>query len=321
MTAENNNPWPGPEGMIPVTSGRVDDSNLITRRYLDQILVEMRTIDSTMPDLTTKIFNKLFSTPLMMPAFSHLNKVLKDGRKPMNEYAEVAKELRMLNWVGMESDEDYADIVSCGVPTVRIIKPFEDHDLILKQIEFAQDHGARAVGIDIDHVPGKDGQYDAPDGMPLGPVTFDDLKQYVKFAKIPFVAKGVLSVQDAVKCRNAGCRAIVVSHHHGRMPYAVPPVAMLPAIRRVVNSSMLSNMKIFCDCHIDSGYDAYKALAMGADAVAPGRSILAPLLKAGKEGLKAKLLQMNNELKEMMLYTGIKNTHSFDSSVLHRTEL
>lgn len=115
-TLESNSPWPGPKGMIPVTSGRPDDANVITRRYLDQILVEMRAIDATMPELTTEIFGRQYSTPLMMPAFSHLNKVLKEGRKPMNEYAEVAKEMNMLNWVGMESDEDYADIVSAVHP-------------------------------------------------------------------------------------------------------------------------------------------------------------------------------------------------------------
>lgn len=30
-------PWPGPEGMIPVTSGRADDANVHTRNYLDHI--------------------------------------------------------------------------------------------------------------------------------------------------------------------------------------------------------------------------------------------------------------------------------------------
>lgn len=318
MTEENKVTWPGPKGMIPVTSGRPDDANIITRHYLDQILVEMRAIDSTMPDLTTEIFGQKYSSPLMMPAFSHLNKVLKDGRKPMNEYSEVAKEMNMLNWVGMESDEDYADIVSSGVPTVRIIKPFRDHDLILEQIAFAESHGAVAVGIDIDHVPGKDGQYDAPDGMPLAPVMLEDLKRYVATAHVPFVAKGVLSVSDALKCREAGCKAVLVSHHHGRLPYAIPPVAMLPAIKEVLKGS---GMQIFCDCHIDSGYDAYKALAMGAVAVAPGRSILTPLLKLGKDGLRDKLNSMNNELKKMMLYTGVKDTTSFDPTVLHRTSI
>ncbi len=314
MNNEKNSPWPGPAGMIPVTSGRADDANVHTRNYLDNILVEMRAIDAVMPDLKTKIFEREYALPLMMPAFSHLNKVGKDGRKPMNEYAQVAKELNLLNFVGMEPDEEYADIVSCGADTVRIIKPFADHATIFEQIAFAKEQGAVAVGVDIDHVPGKDGQYDKPDGIPLGPVMLDDLKKYVEAAGIPFVAKGVLSVQDALKCREAGVSAVLVSHHHGRIPFGVPPAFMLPKIKEAL---MGSGIAIYCDCHIDSGYDAYKALALGADAVAPGRSILAPLLKEGKEGVIRKIKEMQNELIELMLYTGVSDTSSFDPSVLH----
>ena len=92
---------------------------------------------------------------------------------------------------------------------MRIIKPFADHNIILDEIRFAIKHGAIAVGVDIDHVPGTDGKYDVVDGIPLGPVTLSDLKEYVKAAgNIPFVAKGVLSVQDALKCKDAGCAAI-----------------------------------------------------------------------------------------------------------------
>lgn len=314
MENKKNNPWPGPEGLIPVTSGKSDDANVINRRYLDSLLVEMRVIDSVKPCLTTRIFGREFSSPIMMPAFSHLNKVGKNGRKPMEEYALAAKELGLLNWVGMEPDGEYAGIAAVDAPTVRIIKPFADHDIILEQIDFAVKHGAIAVGIDIDHIANKDGGYDVVDGHSLGPVMLADLKDYVKAARVPFVAKGVLSVNDALKARDAGCRAVLVSHHHGRIPFGIPPTAVLPRIKDALQGS---GMMIFCDCGIDTGYDAYKALALGADAVAVGRGILAPLLKEGTEGVVRKIRQMNEQLSELMLYTGIKDTDSFDSSIIH----
>lgn len=314
MENKKNSPWPGPDGLIPVTSGKADDANVINRRYLDSLLIEMRVIDSVKPSLTTRIFGREFSSPIMMPAFSHLNKVGKNGRKPMEEYALAAKQMRLLNWVGMEPDGEYADIAAVDAPTVRIIKPFADHDIILEQIDFAVKHGAIAVGIDIDHIANKDGGYDVVDGHPLGPVMLADLKDYVKAARVPFVAKGVLSVNDALKARDAGCRAVLVSHHHGRIPFGIPPTAVLPRIKDALQGS---GMMIFCDCGIDTGYDAYKALALGADAVAVGRGILAPLLKEGTEGVVRKIRQMNEQLSELMLYTGIKDTASFDSSIIH----
>ena len=315
MNDNVQSPWPGPAGLIPVTSGRADDANVFNRSYLDAIHVEMRVIDAVEPSLKTTIFGEEFASPIMMPAFSHLNKVGKDGRKPMQEYARAAKELNTLNWVGMEPDEEYAEIAAEGARTVRIIKPFADHSIILNQIRFAIEQGTIAVGVDIDHVPGTDGKYDVVDGIPLGPVMLSDLKAFVKAAgTVPFVAKGVLSVQDAVKCKEAGCQAIIVSHHHGRIPFGIAPLMVLPRIKEALKGS---GMSIFVDCGIDTGYDAYKALALGADAVAVGRGILKPLLQQGSTGVKEKIQKMNEQLSELMMYTCVKDTRSFDASVLY----
>lgn len=314
MNEEMKSPWPGPKGLIPVTSGRAEDANVYNRQYLDSIHVEMRVIDAVEPNLETTIWNETFASPIMMPAFSHLNKVGKDGIKPMVEYAKAAKQLNVLNWVGMEPDDEFLEILQVGAKTVRIIKPFANQQMILDQIAFAQDNGAFAVGIDIDHVVGDDGKYDVVDGYPMGPVTQKDLEEYVKMSKVPFVAKGVLSVQDALKAKEAGCAGIVVSHHHGRIPFGMPPVAMLERIQEAVGKDMV----IFCDCGMDDGYDAYKALALGANAVSVGRGILAPLLKDGCEGVVNKVNRMNEQLSQLMMYTSIKDTKSFDASVLYK---
>ncbi len=188
----------------------------------------------------------------------------------MQEKAKAAKDLHVLNWIGMESDQEYGEIVEAGEisENIRIIRPFADHDRILKEIKFAEEHDALAVGIDIDHVPGSNGKYDVVDGIPLGPITEEDLKQYAASTELPFIAKGVLSVKGAMKAADAGC-------------------------------------------------DAYKALAIGADGVLIGRGILPELLKDGTQGVENKVKQMNEQLSQLMLYTGIKDTNSFDPTVLH----
>ncbi len=58
----------------------------------------------------------------------------------------------------------------------------------------------------------------------------EDLQNYVKATGLPFVVKGIMSVQDALACQRAGVAGIVVSHHHGRMPFAIPPMMILPEI-------------------------------------------------------------------------------------------
>lgn len=78
------------------------------------------------------------------------------------------------------------------------------------------------------------------------------------------------------------------------------------------------DLQYFVDCGIDTGYDAYKAMALGANAVAVGRGILAPLLKEGKDGVVKKVRKMNEQnLSEMMMYTSVADTQSFTSSVIH----
>ncbi len=311
-------PWPGPKGMIPEPVQNAADANLATRRYLDAILIRERLIGATEADLTLSLFGKTFSSPIMTPAFSHLNEALKKtdpDRRPMREYARAAADLNLVNFVGMESDETMEGIFATGASTIRIIKPFADHDRILEQIRYSKEHGAFGVGIDIDHVFGTDGSYDVVDGFQMGPVTEEDLKAYVQAAApLPFLAKGVLGYEDALLCRQAGCAGIVVSHHHGRMPFAAPPLVVLPEILRALGKAR--TMKVLVDCSIDDGRDAFKALALGADAVSVGRGILRPLLSGGTPAVEEKITQMNGELKQLMGYTGIRNLAAMTPDVL-----
>lgn len=305
--------WPGPEGLIPALPKDASNASWHTRHFLDEILIEERIIGTHTADISMMLWGRKFTSPIMMPAFSHLNKAGLDHR-PMEEYAQAAKDLGLVNWVGMESDADYADIAAVGADTIRIIKPFADHEKIRRQMAFAVKHQAFAVGIDIDHSIGNDGNVDVVDGEKMGTLTDQDMEGFAETAHelgVPFVAKGVLSIKDAAICEKAGVDAIVVSHHHGRLPFAVPPAMILPDIRKVSGK-----MKIFADCSVDDGRDAYKLMALGADAVSTGRAILPGLLKNGTPAVREKLQQMNRQLKELMGYTGVATLGAFDPTVL-----
>ena len=66
------------------------DVNQITRDYLDEILIEERLVDSTLPDIHTDIFGHRFDTPIMTPAFSHLKSFGEGRENGMIEYARAA---------------------------------------------------------------------------------------------------------------------------------------------------------------------------------------------------------------------------------------
>jgi len=97
------------------------------------------------------------------------------------------------------------------------------------------------------------------------------------------------------------------------MPYAVPPLMLLPEIVDAV----AARMKIFVDCGIESGADAFKCLAMGADAVSVGRAMMDPLHEQGAEGVVAKVAEMTGELVGFMARTGMSDLEHMDASVLY----
>ena len=76
-------------------------------------------------------------------------------------------------------------------------------------------------------------------------------------------------------------------------------------------------MKIFVDCGITSGFDAYKCLALGADAVSVGRHLM-PLLQQGAEAVANRMKAMTSELAGVMTATGVLNLKEMDPTVIHR---
>jgi len=291
---------------------RPSDANQITRKYLDSILIEERLIDSGIPSTKIELFGETYETPIMTPAFSHLHVFAPEREDGMCEYARGAKNIGALNWVGMSENEEFGRIAATGVRTVRIVKPYADRDKILDQFAFAESVGAVAVGIDIDHSYSGKGGYDLVQGEKMTGLSSADLRELVSSTKLPVVIKGVLSVQDAVKCAENGVQGILVSHHHGRMPFAIPPLMVLPEIVKAVGG----RMKIFVDCSIDTGADAYKALALGADAVAVGRALMQPIIDEGALGVEKYMRRMNDELSMIMAFTGCKTVQDIEPTAL-----
>lgn len=291
------------------------NSDEITREYFDSLLVEMRHIDSVIPSTKLELYGETFDTPIMTAALSHLHNVCKDG---MAEMARGALAANAVTWVGMGDEAELEGIVATGARTIKIIKPHADNDHIFRRIEHAEKCGVMAVGMDVDHSFAENGQYDNVFGLKMSSKSLSEIKEFIKATKLPFIIKGVLSEQDAYKALEAGAQGIVVSHHHGIMKYAVPPLMILPKIAKLVDGKI----PIFVDCGIVSGMDAFKALALGATAVSVGRAIMKPLAENGAEGVKNKILQMTEELAGVMAKTCSPDLAHIDPSVIwHKNKI
>jgi len=289
---------------------RIGDSNYITRKYLDSLLIETRYINSDLPDIRLNLFGETFATPIMTAAFSHLYRIHDKG---MVEMAKAAKAVDAVMWSGWGEDEELEEMAQTGARIIKIEKPFADNDEIYRRMAHAEACGCLAYGIDTDHSFTNTGEYDELRGHKMSGKTVEEIKGYVKASKLPFIIKGVLGVHEAMQCLEAGVSGIVVSHHAGKMDFVVPPLMVLPKIVEAVGGKM----KIFVDCGIYSGYDAFKALALGADAVSFGRTILKPLGEKGVEGVAEMLREANALLAGVMARTCSPNITSIDKSVIH----
>lgn len=286
------------------------NSDKITRDYFDSLLLESRYIDSDLPSTKFELYGRTFDTPVMNAALSHLGNTAENG---MIKYAQAAAKANAVHWVGMGEDKELEEITATGAATIKIIKPHADNKEVFRKIEHAKKAGCFAVGMDIDHAFNGSGGYDKVLGLDMKPKSTEELHDFVQASGIPFIVKGVLSTRDAEKCLKAGCKGIQLSHHHGIMQYAVPPLMMLPEILQVTRGEI----PVFIDCGIESGMDVYKCLALGATAVSVGRHLM-PLLKEGSEATAARIKEMTGELAATMARTGVRDLNSFDATVIHQ---
>lgn len=287
------------------------DSDRITREYFDSLLLEMRHLDGRKPDTSFSLYGESFSTPVMTAPLSHLDQVHEKG---MVELAKGAARAGAVNWAGMGEDDELWEITQTGAKTIKIIKPYADNRLIFDKIEHAAKCGVLAVGMDIDHAFDVYGGYDCVRGYEMKPKSREEIREFVRASSVPFVIKGILSERDAYKSLEAGARGLVISHHHGIMDYAVPPLMILPDILKVTGEEI----PVFVDCGITTAADVFKALALGAAAVCVGRVLLKPLEEEGAEGVCREIGRITGKLKGFMAKTGCCDLSHMDKTVIRR---
>lgn len=184
-----------------------------------------------------------------------------------------------------------------GIPTV---KPW-DVNTLQEKLELIKASGSFAVAMDIDAAGLPFLKNLTP---PAGSKTIEELAEIVKAAGVPFILKGIMTVKGALKAKEAGASAIVVSNHGGRVLDQCPATAeVLEEIVQAVGK----DMKIFVDGGLRSGVDIFKALALGADAVLIGRPYVTAVYGGGAEGVATYTEKLTTELADTMTMCGAHN--------------
>jgi len=145
-------------------------------------------------------------------------------------------------------------------------------------------------------------------------LTWDDLAFLREHTKLPIVLKGILDSENAQRAVDHGIDGIVVSNHGGRqIDGAIATLEALPDIARTVDG----RMKILFDSGIRSGADAFKAIALGADAICIGRPYAYSLAIGGEAGVRECLQNFKADFDLTMGLAGCRSIGEIQSNKLH----
>lgn len=254
-------------------------------------------------DTSLEIFGKKFRYPFFAAPIGAINMHYSDKFNDTSYNRLMVNTCADAGIAAFTGDGQDGDVVKIGTQIIKekgglgvpTIKPWS-MDVIKEKMHMARESGCFAVAMDIDAA-----------GLPFlrnsnaGSKSVEEMKEIIQMVDVPFIVKGIMTVKGALKAKEAGASAIVVSNHGGRVLEQCPATAeVLEEIVEAVGGSM----KILVDGGIRSGGDIFKALALGADGVLICRPFVPAAFGGDEEGVKTYIQKLGNELEDAMTMCG-----------------
>lgn len=306
-------------GMGGIGSGRAFRNNLAALAKHDLVMKTFH--DVKRPDTTLTLFGEKISMPILSGVTGGVtyNMGLK-GKMTEDEYMDaVIGGCIQAGTLGFAADgiEDPLSVYQTRLDTVKRydgkacaqVKPRSQAEII-EHIRIVEGAGARMVAIDIDSA-GRAAR--VKPGEVIEPKTVRQLRELVRSTKLPFVVKGVMTVEEAEMAVQAGAAGIVVSNHGGRVLDHTPGTAqVLPAIADKVKGRLV----VLADGGVRYGADVLKLLALGAHAVLVGRPVVRGAVGGGKDGVAMVMNKLRDDLVVAMVLTGTADVKKVSRKVL-----
>ena len=241
--------WPAKPDPRPGAKG-VGDTAIRNYNKWAEIRVNMDTLcEGGTPDTHIELFGKSFKYPFFAGPVGAVNLHYSEAYTDMT-YNDVLVRACAENGIAAFTGDGTNPTVmematkaigaanGCGVPT---IKPW-NIDTIKEKMAEAKASGCFAVAMDVDAAGLPFLKNMTP---PAGSKSVAELAEIVKLAERPFIVKGVMTVKGALKAKEAGAAAIVVSNHGGRVLDQCPATAeVLPEIAAALKGT---GVKILVD--------------------------------------------------------------------------
>lgn len=297
------NTLPGPGSKKP-GNGANDNYNAWRKIKLNMDAI----VPNTEIDTSVELFGRRLSFPLVSGPIGSIRMQFNptDDIRDFNNKCFAACDRRgLLHFYssGLQPEVHDANILArrahnnCGVP---IINPEADENILAQMRKCNNGLSPVAIGVVVDSA-----------GLPHlkqchgsgGTKSVEQLRMLKAHAEVPFIVKGVMTADSALKAIDAGADAIIVSNHGGRVLSDVPATAEV--LGEIVDA-VAKRATVIVDGGIRSGIDIFKALALGADACLICRPVLISYYGGGQEGMECYFDMLLNELKDTMYMCGAR---------------
>ena len=311
LACKNTIPGPGSKG--------VGDTAILNYNAWQSIRLRMDTIYKQSPvDMSLELFGKKFKYPFFAGPVGAVQLHYSDAYDDV-KYNEVltsacAKEgIAAFTGDGTNPDVMKAAaqaIAKCNGAAVPTVKPWNIEKKKKKMALVMASHPfAMAMDIDAAGLP-----FLKNLTPPAGSKSVEELAEIIKAAGIPFIIKGIMTEEGAIKALQAGAQGIIVSNHGGRvLDQCEPTASVLSDIVEAVDGQM----KVLVDGGIRTGTDVFKALALGADGVVIARPFVTAVYGGGEEGVSLYIQKIAGELEDAMRMTGALTLKDIDANKIN----
>jgi len=319
-----------PKGAFAFISSGADNQVTLrkNRESFDRIqLLPHYLVNKPAPDLSTTLLGHKLSMPIItapMGAHGLAHKTAELGS------AKGTGDAGTLYIAATPSNETLEDIAAATTgPKWFQLYLHDDRELSRDLLKRAKAAGYSAIVFTIDaFAPGASDEairqgFSFPPSLPLvnsktgvfkSSLGWNDVDFIQQTTDLPLILKGVVTPEIANEAIKRGVAALQVSNHGGRGLDGVPAaVDLLPGVVKAADG----RVPVLMDSGIRRGTDVFKALALGADAVALGRPVLYGFSLGGPQGVPSVYERIAAELSRAMMIAGVANVDEIDAKYLY----
>ncbi len=294
-----------------------------------------RMIDVSNIDTSVELFGDKYPSPIILAPIGAQQRVHPEGELAI---ANAAAKRNQLMIASMMTSYSFTEIATVGGPLWFQMYSSPHTEMMLHMLSLAEAVNTPVLVLTVDTSSrgNREGELwfrrqIAQTGMRIGNIenykgrmmigdpsmTWDIIKWVRDNTRMKIVLKGIVTREDAALAIDYGVDGIIVSNHGGRQEESNR--ATLDSLIEVLEGTQ-DNIPVLIDGGFRRGTDIFKALALGAKAVAIGRPQVYGLGAFGQEGVDQGLRILNTELETIMKFVGATSLSAIKRQSLIRKD-